>query len=140
MNQPPAPLTVEQRDALVRRLRQRRAELADRVDARLHGSAENRRGEAGLPRRSEETDDDGAAETARISDVQALSRIAVELDEVDAALARAADGSYGECVDCGDPIGAQRLSAYPTALRCAGCQSYVESHRGVAPPVRARRG
>ncbi len=130
-------LTAQQRAELVQQLHARRAELARRVDARLHGHGQERHDEAGLPKRSEETDDDGAAEAARIADVNALSRIAVELDEVEAALRRAADDTYGECLDCGDPIGAQRLIAYPAALRCAGCQEYVESHQG---RPQARRG
>lgn len=39
-------------------------------------------------------------------------------DEVDAALARVADGSYGTCAVCGDPIPAARLEARPTTDRC----------------------
>jgi DnaK suppressor protein len=131
-----AALTDEQRAELVGRLRTHRAELARRVDVRLHGHDDDRHAEAGLPKRSDETDDDGAAEAARMADVHALSRIARELDEVEAALQRVADGSYGECIDCGDPIGAERLGAYPTALRCASCQEYVETHRGRPRPRR----
>lgn len=125
-------MTTENVNASIQWLRKRRAELAQRVDTRLHGASDERHENAGLPRRSEETDDDGAAEAARFADVNALSRIAVELDEVDAALQRVADGSYGECIDCGDPIGAARLDAYPAAQRCTGCQEFIESHRGAA--------
>lgn len=126
-------LTPAERAALEARLRQRRAELAAQVDARLHGADEGRRSEAGFERHADETDDDAAAETARQADIHALNRMAAEVEEVDAALRRVADGSYGECIDCGDPVGAARLAAYPMALRCAGCQSYLESHRGRAP-------
>jgi DnaK suppressor protein len=127
---PAAELTAAERAALVARLRERRTELAARVDARLHGSAESRRDEAGFERHSEETDDDAAAETSRQADIHALNRMAAEVEEVEAALRRVADNSYGECIDCGDPVGAARLTAYPMALRCAGCQSYFETHRG----------
>jgi DnaK suppressor protein len=129
---PTAALTAAERSALVARLHQRRDELAARVDAQLHGSDDGRRSEAGLERHSDETDDDAAAEASREADIHALARIADEVEQVDAALRRVADSSYGECTDCGDPVGAARLAAYPTAPRCAGCQSWVEQHRGSA--------
>lgn len=52
-----------------------------------------------------------------------------ELVAVRAALARMADGSYGECTECGQPVGSSRLLAQPSAARCIGCQSKVEAHR-----------
>jgi DnaK suppressor protein len=49
---------------------------------------------------------------------QALEQAESVLDEVDAALARLADGSYGVCTTCGGPISDERLAAVPTALTC----------------------
>ena len=46
--------------------------------------------------------------------------------QVDAALTHVADGSYGRCVDCDEPIAPARLAARPAALRCAECQGYAE--------------
>ena len=46
---------------------------------------------------------------------------------VRAALARLADGSYGECTDCGQPVGVARLLAQPAAARCIACQSKAEA-------------
>ncbi len=40
------------------------------------------------------------------------------LDEVEAALLRIEDGSYGVCEVCGEPIGADRLSAIPWTRLC----------------------
>lgn len=40
------------------------------------------------------------------------------LDEIEAALGRIEDGSYGVCEVCGKPIGAERLSAIPWARLC----------------------
>ena len=40
------------------------------------------------------------------------------LGEIDAALQRIEDGSYGVCEVCGKPIGAERLSAIPWARLC----------------------
>lgn len=50
-----------------------------------------------------------------------------ELVAVRAALARMADGSYGECTACGQDIGAERLFAQPAAARCIACQSQTEA-------------
>lgn len=44
-----------------------------------------------------------------------------ELGEIDAALARIANGSYGSCERCGGAIGRQRLRALPEVRFCASC-------------------
>jgi RNA polymerase-binding transcription factor DksA len=49
-----------------------------------------------------------------------------ELAEIGALRERLANGTYGECIECGEPIAPARLEAYPTARRCAGCQSRHE--------------
>lgn len=46
-----------------------------------------------------------------------------ELTEIDAALARIADGSYGSCESCGGAIGRDRLRALPEVRRCMSCSS-----------------
>jgi len=47
------------------------------------------------------------------------------------------EGNYGACIDCGDAIGYERLSAYPTAGRCIRCQERHEtaSPGGVPPKL-----
>ena len=40
------------------------------------------------------------------------------LDEVDSALKRLSDGSYGVCVTCGQRIADERLAAEPTTGTC----------------------
>jgi RNA polymerase-binding transcription factor DksA len=47
-----------------------------------------------------------------------------ELDEIDAALARIAEGRYGTCQSCGGPMGLQRLRAIPEARYCMGCSGH----------------
>ncbi len=44
-----------------------------------------------------------------------------QLEQIDAALARVDDGSYGICASCGRPIAAARLAARPTATTCIEC-------------------
>jgi RNA polymerase-binding transcription factor DksA len=43
------------------------------------------------------------------------------LAEVEDALDRIADGSYGTCSACRRPIFVERLLALPTATSCVGC-------------------
>jgi RNA polymerase-binding transcription factor DksA len=44
-----------------------------------------------------------------------------ELAEVEAALQRIDQGSYGTCQACGGPMGLQRMRAIPEARFCVGC-------------------
>lgn len=54
-----------------------------------------------------------------------------EVRDIDAALMRIADGSYGTCTECEGEISEQRLKAYPTARRCRDCQTQYEgTHAG----------
>ena len=47
--------------------------------------------------------------------------VASELAELDAALARVADGTYGLCVSCGTSIPLERLRLLPAATLCVPC-------------------
>jgi len=49
-----------------------------------------------------------------------------ELREIDAALARMTDGSFGACAVCGKKISWPRLSALPYARLCIECQREEE--------------
>lgn len=49
-------------------------------------------------------------------------KIRAEMKQIEKTLARIEDGVYGECEDCGQPIGAKRLEALPHAIRCIGCE------------------
>ena len=50
--------------------------------------------------------------------------VAREIAEVEAALGRIAQGSYGTCSACGGPLGLQRLRAIPEARFCLGCSGH----------------
>jgi RNA polymerase-binding transcription factor len=54
--------------------------------------------------------------------------------DIDAALDRLLTHIFGSCTDCGEPIGRDRLEAYPTAKRCLSCQRSQEKRRGEPPP------
>ena len=56
------------------------------------------------------------------------------LREVRAAIRRVGKGTYGICVDCGESIDTNRLSASPWAAYCADCQEATDIER--AAPAR----
>lgn len=53
-------------------------------------------------------------------------RRAVQLREIDAALRRIDEGSYGDCALCQEPINPRRLDADPAARLCIDCASRSE--------------
>lgn len=72
-----------------------------------------------------------ANQTHEVSDREVrhaeLLRDQQELQAVRAALQRIAEGSYGECVNCGKAIAVERLKANPAAMRCIACQTLAEA-------------
>jgi DnaK suppressor protein len=55
-----------------------------------------------------------------------------QLAQVKSALDRLKSGSFGECVECGNEIGAKRLEAVPWTRYCIACQEKIE--RGELSP------
>ncbi len=51
------------------------------------------------------------------------------LRQVNAALERIQDGSYGVCLECEEPIAARRLAAVPWAAHCLSCAEKAEQER-----------
>ena len=47
--------------------------------------------------------------------------------DIESALVRIDNGTYGTCVDCGDRVPAARLEVRPQAARCVACQTREES-------------
>ena len=48
-----------------------------------------------------------------------------ELVRIDAALARIADGTYGQCLSCGEEVSEARLMALPDTPLCRNCAAGV---------------
>lgn len=59
---------------------------------------------------------------ANLSIEQSLEKL---LRDVDAALARIKDGSYGICKYCHNPIEEKRLSIRPTSSSCVECKKAI---------------
>ena len=59
-----------------------------------------------------------------------LGKHVQETRDINSALIRIDKGTYGTCIDCGESIDFDRLTAYPTATRCVHCQDiYEKTHR-----------
>jgi|SRR6185437_6970262 len=67
---------------------------------------------------------DSSQVTAERGETEALAAPLNEaLQEVEAAIARLGNGSYGLCQRCGQPIAPARLEAMPAAHLCIACAS-----------------
>jgi DnaK suppressor protein len=60
----------------------------------------------------------------------------VQLTLVRSALDRLAEGTFGECLNCGNTIGVKRLEALPWTPYCIDCQEKIENGE-IEDPVRA---
>jgi DnaK suppressor protein len=67
-------------------------------------------------------DDEAVADTIVDTDNAIIGMHLQNARDLNAALDRIQTGIYGSCIDCGDDIGIERLSAYSTAERCIKCQ------------------
>lgn len=56
------------------------------------------------------------------------------IEDIDEALRRIDDGTYGQCVRCGKPIEEERLKAMPTAKYNAECQAAIEAAQDIPTP------
>ncbi len=84
------------------RLWARQCELSDRLDL--------------LPVLPENDEDPGAERLRAITER--------ELDEIDAALAQIAAGTYGVCELCDEPIDDSRLAIQPQSTLCESCAPF----------------
>ena len=108
------------RGILLAQLRQRSRHILDEQSAALEYSA------------------DGVKDSVDLSLLDVSREIALRLGEhesqmvadIDQALLRIKEGSYGTCARCDRPIDERRLEAVPTARYDAACQSLVEAELG----------
>ena len=70
--------------------------------------------------------DQGTLETNSNLELRTRDRCLEFIDEIDEALDRIQDGSYGYCEDTGEEIGLKRLEARPTARLCLEAQQWRE--------------
>jgi DnaK suppressor protein len=82
---------------------------------RGHAEAGDAAGEADVA-------DVGTATFARERDLSVMENIRDLLDQVEHALVRIEEGTYGSCESCGKTIEAARLKALPYAALCIDCK------------------
>lgn len=101
---------IEERHRTVARLAQLRGDFSDMVEMTRDSNADD------------EHDPEGHTIAYERAQVDVLVRQASErVAEIDAALARWAEGRYGVCERCGAHIPDARLEARPTARTCVNC-------------------
>ena len=67
---------------------------------------------------------DSSQVTAERGEAEALARTLREtLTEVEHALSKVSEGTFGVCENCGNPIAEPRLEAMPAARFCMDCAS-----------------
>lgn len=123
-------LTPDQLAALRTLLEQRHAALL-RVVAARSGSESGRESSRAPAVDEIETSpaDSASNRTLNQLEAEADEHRQAQLAAVRHALARFDSGSYGDCENCGEPIGHSRLQARPEARLCIACQTRLEQRR-----------
>ena len=95
-------------------------------------SADERREGSPFGKREEE-----ATETLELEKRLTMeNRIRTELANVEHALEKIEQGTYGTCDNCGQPIDPERLEALPQANLCMNCKAQLAKNAKVIPPSR----
>jgi DnaK suppressor protein len=87
-----------------------------------------------------EAHDDSVKDSVEVSQQDFAQEMALNLGDresqavadIDQALMRLEEGTYGQCLSCGKPIDERRLEALPTARYDAACQAIIEENSGVS--------
>jgi DnaK suppressor protein len=79
--------------------------------------------------RANVNEEEGADQFARGLEFALAEMKSQTLARITDALARLDKGTYGVCVECGEPIASARLKALPFAERCRDCQESQEGDR-----------
>lgn len=115
-------LTTAQIDELKQLLLARRAELQAQMEQNRANLAPAEKTAASVS----QDDNVRLANQMREVDSRLTTFDQADLARTDLALARMADGSYGHCDACGDPIPFARLKAEPMTQHCVPCKSSWE--------------
>lgn len=70
--------------------------------------------------------DIGTETFEREKDLSILESVQASLDDLDKAVRRLEQGTYGACESCGKPVGDERLDAVPSARFCLEHQEALE--------------
>ncbi len=112
------------KDALRKILMDRRQEVMKEIDRLLGNrmSDEYQRRVDSAP----DVGDQALLDTERVRDISLLEMRNKMRQQIDEALAKLEEGTYGRCADCKVEISEKRLRTVPFARRCVACQSKQE--------------
>jgi len=117
------------RKALKKRLLDERervfGEIAE-LDADLSTSFEESSGESPYDQHMAEN---ATATLDREMDLTLQDTARATLAQIERALHKLDDGTYGRCDECGKPIGEGRLAVAPSATLCVDCKRLEERNR-----------
>jgi DnaK suppressor protein len=102
-------------------------EILERKEAEFARALRNR-GDITIEKSADQMDEIQDA-TERDIAIRTVDRESNLLREVEAALRRIRDGSFGSCISCGEAISSKRLAAVPWAPRCVHCQEVADRNR-----------
>lgn len=119
-----SPATSLRREVLRKNLLARRQEVMKEVDELLANrmSDEYQRRVDSAP----DLGDQALLDTERVRDISILEMRNRMREQIDEALAKLEEGSYGLCADCHVEISERRLHTVPFARRCVECQAKQE--------------
>jgi DnaK suppressor protein len=120
--------TLEENN-LESRLRLERKALQERVQTQLHCSDDPQ--QVSLARHLAEAGDWVIADLQGDIDISMIEHELSTLRDIDAALKRIANGTYGTCMSCSKEIDPKRLNAQPAARMCVVCKEAFEKRRGI---------
>ncbi len=103
--------------------------LAQASDLKAEADSLAQEREPGDVQFDEESGEGGTVTVDRERDLALSAQALAAVEEIDAALAKIADGSYGACERCGEPVPKARLKALPYARLCVACKSGGLSRR-----------
>lgn len=106
-------------------------ERLDEVKASFDGIGEETEGESlsELSDVAQHQADIGTETFDRERDISILEQVEGELADVEHALQRLDEGTYGRCEACNEPIEDERLEALPAARFCIKHQAMAEAQR-----------
>jgi RNA polymerase-binding protein DksA len=111
-------------DAQLKALESERANYlrqAESLQAEADSLTEDR--EPGDVQFDEESGEGDTLAVERERDLTLSAQARASIEEIDVAIAKLYDGTYGVCASCGKPIPKERLKALPHAALCVQCKS-----------------
>jgi len=119
-----ANLTKEQLTTLKKELQHRYLELQDEVRSELGRSSDHRH--ISLASTLNDVGDNSVVDMLMDLGATIIDRQVHEMRNIEVSLKNLAEDNFGDCIDCKEEIGFDRLKASPGTQRCINCQNRYE--------------